>query len=232
LSASASSRPPAETHRRGAFITLEGIEGAGKTTQRDEVAAFLRAEGCDVLVTREPGGTEIAERIRALLLDPGNAGLDSDAELLLMFAARAEHVNRRIRPALESGTWVICDRFTDATYAYQGGGRGTPGANIAALERLVQRALRPDLTLLFDLPASIGLRRARGRSAPDRFESEEEAFFERVRSAYLDRVASEPGRMIKIDAGRDIGAVTTDTVAAVRARLGGRFPSFREGRPA
>jgi dTMP kinase len=204
---------------RGHFITLEGIEGAGKTTQREAVADGLRAAGLDVLVTREPGGSEIAERIRAVLLDPANTGMHGDTELLLMFAARAEHLHRRIVPALDAGTWVVCDRFTDATYAYQGGGRGVPPERIGMLEALVQGTLRPDLTLLFDLPAAMGLARARGRSAPDRFESEALHFFERVRDAYLARAAAEPGRIVRIDAGREQAVVTAETLAAVRAYL-------------
>lgn len=209
----------AGARERGRFITLEGIEGAGKTTQREPIASFLRDAGVEVLVTREPGGSDIAERIRALLLDPGNAGMHGDAELLLMFAARAEHLHRRIRPALEAGTWVLCDRFTDATYAYQGGGRGVDQARIATLEQLVQGALRPDLTLLFDLPAEVGIARARGRSAPDRFEAEALQFFERVRDCYLARAEQEPERMVRIDASRVLGRVTNDALAAVRAHL-------------
>ncbi len=204
---------------RGHFITLEGIEGAGKTTQREAVADCLRGAGLDVLITREPGGSDIAERIRALLLDPGNAGMHGDTELLLMFAARAEHLHRRILPALDAGTWVVCDRFTDATYAYQGGGRGVPAARIAMLEQLVQGDRRPDLTLLFDLPAEVGLSRARGRSAPDRFESEALHFFERVRESYLARAGAEPGRIVCIDAARAPQKVAADTIAAVRAHL-------------
>lgn len=206
-------------HMRGHFITLEGIEGAGKTTQRTAVADWLRAAGLDVLVTREPGGSEIAERIRSLLLDPANTGMHPDTELLLMFAARAEHLRRRILPALAAGTWVVCDRFTDATYAYQGGGRGVPVARIAALEQLVQGERRPDLTLLLDLPAALGLARARGRSAPDRFESEQIEFFERVRDAYRNRATAEPARFRRIDAAREPAAVAADSLAAVAAYL-------------
>jgi dTMP kinase len=204
---------------QGQFITLEGIEGAGKTTQRDAVAGCLREAGLDVLVTREPGGSEIAERIRGLLLDPANTGMHGDTELLLMVAARAEHLNGRILPALAAGTWVVCDRFTDATYAYQGGGRGVPADRIALLEQLVQGDRRPDLTLLFDLPVPVGLARARGRSAPDRFESEQVHFFERVRETYLARAAAEPGRVVTIDADRQPDAVAADSVAVVTAHL-------------
>jgi dTMP kinase len=204
---------------RGHFITLEGIEGAGKTTQRDAVAGCLRDVGLQVLVTREPGGSDIAERIRAVLLDPANTGMHGDTELLLMFAARAEHLHQRILPALAAGTWVVCDRFTDATYAYQGGGRGLPVAHIATLERLVQGGHRPDLTLLLDLPAAVGLARARGRSEPDRFESEQVHFFERVRDTYLGRAGAEPGRFVTIDAEQDPAAVGADSIAAVQGYL-------------
>jgi dTMP kinase len=208
---------------RGRFVTLEGIEGAGKSTQRDTVAECLRDFGLDVLITREPGGAEVAERIRSLLLDPNNAGMHGDTELLLMFAARAEHLQHRILPALAEGIWVVCDRFTDATYAYQGGGRGVPIERIAMLEQLVQGDLRPDLTLLFDLPAAIGLARARGRSAPDRFERECETFHEQVRAAYLQRARAEPERIRHIDATRPASAVSADAVALVSdfvARIG------------
>ena len=210
---------------RGHFITLEGIEGAGKTTQREAVADCLRAAGLDVLTTREPGGSAIAERIRALLLDPDNTGMHGDTELLLMFAARAEHLQQRILPALDVGTWVVCDRFTDATYAYQGGGRGVPVERIAMLEELVQGARRPDLTLLFDLPAETGLARARARgpAAPDRFEAEAVHFFERVRDAYLARAAAEPERFVQIDAARapaEVAAAATAAVAMHLARSG------------
>jgi dTMP kinase len=201
----------------GHFITLEGIEGAGKTTQRDAVAGCLREAGLDVVLTREPGGSEVAERIRAVLLDPANTGMHGDTELLLMFAARAEHLHRRILSALAAGAWVVCDRFTDATYAYQGGGRGVPAGRIAMLEQLVQGDRRPDLTLLFDLPVPLGLERARGRSTPDRFESEQVQFFERVRATYLARAAAESGRIVTIDAARAPEAVAVDSISAVRA---------------
>lgn len=204
---------------RGHFITLEGIEGAGKTTQRDAVVGCLRDAGLQVLATREPGGSDIAERIRAVLLDPANTGMHGETELLLMFAARAEHLYQRILPALAAGTWVVCDRFTDATYAYQGAGRGLPVDHIATLERLVQGERRPDLTLLFDLPAAVGLARARERSAPDRFESEQRHFFERVRDAYLGRAGAESGRFAIIDAEQDPAAVGADSIAAVQGYL-------------
>jgi len=195
---------------RGRFITLEGIEGAGKSTQRDVVRACLLDAGVELTLTREPGGSEIAERMRALLLDRANRGMDSNAELLLMFAARAEHLHKTILPALETGRWVLCDRFTDATYAYQGGGRGLDRARIAQLETFVQGLLRPDLTLLFDLPAATGLARARGRSAPDRFESEALLFFDQVRAEYLRIAEREPGRVRRINAQGDVASVAAD----------------------
>jgi dTMP kinase len=196
--------------QRGRFITLEGIEGAGKSTQLSVVDECLRSKGLGVVRTREPGGSDVAERIRSLLLDPANRGMDADAELLLVFAARAEHLRKTILPALESGRWVLCDRFTDATYAYQGGGRGLSRERIAVLERLVQRELRPDLTLLFDLPVATGLDRARGRSVPDRFESERRDFFERVAQAYRDIAAAEPLRVRQIDADREPESIAVE----------------------
>lgn len=200
---------------RGRFITLEGIEGAGKSTQIAVVAGWLQDQGIPFLLTREPGGSPLAERIREILLDPAAAGMASDTELLLMFAARAEHLASRIRPALEAGTWVVCDRFTDATYAYQGGGRGVDAVRIALLEHFVQGPLRPDLTLLLDLPVEQGLARAGRRSAPDRFESEAASFFARVRAAYLMRARQEPGRVRVIDAA----AGPQQVAARVRAVL-------------
>ncbi len=188
---------------RGCFITLEGGEGAGKSTSMDFIRRHLEAAGRTVCVTREPGGTALGEAVRGLLLDTRFDGMSADAELLLMFAARAEHLARVIRPALARGEWVLCDRFTDATYAYQGGGRGIDEARIRVLEDWVQQGLEPDLTLLFDLPVEQGLARAGERSEPDRFEREQEAFFERVRQAYLRRAAAAPGRFRIIDAGRD-----------------------------
>ena len=184
----------------GRFITVEGGEGVGKTTNLEHIRRRLAAAGHEVVLTREPGGTPVGEQIRSLLLDPANRGMSADCELLLMFAARAEHLHKVIRPALASGRWVLCDRFTDATYAYQGGGRGLDTARIRQLEDWVQQGFRPDLTLLLDVPVATGLARAAGRSAPDRFEQEERAFFERVRQAYLDRARAEPERFRIIDA--------------------------------
>ncbi|MBN2887376.1 MAG: dTMP kinase, partial [Chromatiaceae bacterium] len=202
------------------FITLEGIEGAGKSSQIAPIAALLRARGRAVLTTREPGGSVIAERIRALLLDPSNSGMDRTAELLLMFAARAEHLAQTIRPALEAGTWVLCDRFTDATYAYQGGGRGVEAARIATLEHLVQGALRPDLTLVFDLDPELGLARARARQgAADRFERETLAFFAAARAVYLERARAAPERYRIIDASRPLDAVSAEVCACIETLL-------------
>jgi dTMP kinase len=188
------------TYACGKFITLEGIEGAGKTTQLHFIRQLLEARGQPVVTTREPGGTALGEEIRELLLDHRHTGMTADSELLLMFAARAEHLVRHIKPALESGAWVLCDRFTDATYAYQGGGRGVAWERIAALETWVQGPLRPDLTLILDLPVEAGLRRAGSRSEPDRFERETKAFFEAVRAAYLRIARQEPERVQIIDA--------------------------------
>lgn len=194
---------------RARFITLEGIEGVGKSTHVEAIAQALEERGDAVVRTREPGGTEVGDRIRAVLLDPNGQAPVDDTELLLMFAARAEHIARVIRPALAAGQWVVCDRFTDATYAYQGGGRNIDPARIAVLEQWVQRGLVPDRTLLLDLPVEAGLGRARGAGDGDRFERERRHFFERVRATYLERAAAEPERFRVIDAAGDV-----ETVAA------------------
>lgn len=191
----------------GRFITVEGGEGAGKSTNLDFLQQLMERAGRRVVRTREPGGTPLGEEVRALLLGHREEGMDSTAELLLMFAARAEHIQRVIRPALERGDWVLCDRFTDATYAYQGGGRGLDLEPVRTLESLVQGSLRPDLTLLLDLPVETGLCRAGRRSSPDRFEQEDLAFFRRVRDAYRDRAAAEPGRFRVVDASRSLERV-------------------------
>lgn len=204
----------------GRFITLEGIEGVGKTTQASVVVDTLRARGIDVVQTREPGGTALGEGIRALLLDKTLPAMAPTTELLLVFAARAEHLDKVIRPALAAGRWVVCDRFTDATYAYQGGGRGLPLATIATLETLVQQALQPDLTLLFDAPVDLALGRARARGEGDRFEAERAEFFGRVRAAYLDRARAAPARFRLIDAAQDL-----ERVAATLRELLARWPA-------
>jgi dTMP kinase len=201
------------------FITVEGIEGAGKTTQLAFIRDYLETAGKRVLLTREPGGAALSEEIRALLLQQRQEGMSVDAELLLLFAARAEHLHQVIRPALESGIWVLCDRFTEASYAYQGGGRGVAWQRIAVLENWVQGALRPDLTLLFDLPAEQGLARAGRRGLLDRFEREELDFFQRVRNAYLEQAARHPNRYRIVDASRSVAAVRTEVEAIVQALL-------------
>ena len=190
---------------RGRFITFEGGEGVGKTTQLRRAAAWLQAAGHEVVVTREPGGTPRAERLRQVLLERGDEPMPQACELLLMFAARASHLANLIEPAVARGAWVLCDRFTDATYAYQGGGRGVAEREIDALVRIVHPHRQPDLTLLLDAPVATGLRRAHARNGsegPDRFESEQTDFFERVRRTYLQRAAREPGRFQVIDASR------------------------------
>ncbi|MBQ0742184.1 MAG: dTMP kinase [Pseudomonas sp.] len=191
----------------GLFITFEGPEGAGKSTNLQVFAQALNAAGCQPLLTREPGGTPVAERIRDVLLSHHEERMCSDAELLLMFAARAQHLHALIKPALQAGRVVISDRFTDATYAYQGGGRGIPVERIASLETWVQGELRPDITVIFDVPVEVGMARARARSELDRFEVEEQSFFEAVRNTYLSRAAAEPQRYRVIDASGDLQQV-------------------------
>lgn len=203
----------------GLFITLEGPEGAGKSTNRDYLAGRLRERGVDVLLTREPGGTPLAERIRELLLAPSDEPMACDAELLLVFAARAQHLQQVIRPALARGAVVLCDRFTDATYAYQGGGRGLPVERIALLESFVQGELRPDLTLIFDLPVEVGLARAAARGRLDRFEQEGRGFFEAVRQAYLRRAEQAPQRYRVLDAGQPLARVQADLDALLPSLL-------------
>ena len=198
------------------FITLEGGEGVGKSSSLAQIADFLDERGIAHVVTREPGGTELGESVRSLLLDDGNRSLDPLAELLLVFAARAQHLAQVIRPALGAGTWVICDRFTDATYAYQGGGRELGEAAIAILERLVQGDLRPDLTLVLDLDPEAGLARIRGR-ALDRFEREQQSFFARVRAVYRQRALAEPDRCRLIDASASPRRVGVEILDQVRA---------------
>jgi dTMP kinase len=207
----------------GKFITIEGGEGVGKSTQIATLRDELSARGIDVVLTREPGGTPRAERIRELLLENSSEPMPPSCELLLMFAARASHVENVIRPALARGAWVVCDRFVDATYAYQGGGRGFDLQLIATLEAAVLGTLRPDLTLLLDAPVEIARERARVRNeasgSADRFEREQRAFFERVREAYLDRARNEPQRICIIDATQSLDRVSEAIETAVRSRL-------------
>jgi dTMP kinase len=193
---------------RGRFITLEGIEGAGKSTVARHVLTWLKARGLPAVLTREPGGTPLAERVRALVLTPDGEALPAEAEMLLMFAARSIHLANLIRPALARGEWVICDRFTDATRAYQGGGRGLDRAALESLASLVHADLTPDLTLLLDLPVSVGLARAQARRGPtDRFEQERGPFFERVRATYLELARAQPQRFCVVDAARELPQV-------------------------
>jgi dTMP kinase len=203
----------------GRFITVEGVEGAGKSTHLGAVRDLLQQAGHRVVLTREPGGTPLGEALRGLLLRPDGGPMSPDTELLLMFAARAEHLQRVVRPALTAGDWVLCDRFTDATYAYQGGGRGVPEERIATLERWVQGDLRPNLTLLFDVPVATGLARVSRRGAQDRFEREERAFFERVRAAYRARAERYPERFRVVDTDADPQEVRRRVEAVVRAWL-------------
>ena len=204
------------------LITLEGGEGAGKSTNLEFVRQWLLRAGRDVLVTREPGGTALGERVRDILLHGRELQISAESEMLLMFAARAEHIARVIRPALDAGKIVLCDRFTDATYAYQGGGRGIPAARITVIEDWVQGDLRPDLTLLFDVPVEDGRRRAGLRSEPDRFEQENNEFFARVRATYLARAASEPGRIRVIDASQSLEKVEQQIGSVLKEVLNGR----------
>ena len=192
---------------KGRFITIEGGEGAGKSTNISFILQYLENAGKDLVLTREPGGTPLGEKIRALLLDKQNTEMSPNAELLLMFAARAQHIAQVITPALQEGRWVLCDRFTDATYAYQGGGRGISDDRIEALESWVQRGLRPDLTILLDISVNQGLERAGNRSEPDRFENEQKQFFERVRTCYLKLVDQHPERFRVVDASRPLNEV-------------------------
>ena len=196
--------------QRGKFLTIEGTEGVGKSTNLAFVRDWLQAKGVEVVVTREPGGTPLAEEIRSLLLAKRDEAVDETAELLLVFAARAQHITQVIQPALARGAWVLSDRFTDATFAYQGGGRGLSTQVITQLEQLVQGDLRPDLTLILDIDVELGLNRARQRGELDRFESETMAFFERVRSAYRMRAEQAPSRYALVDAGQELAAVQAD----------------------
>jgi dTMP kinase len=204
---------------QGKFITVEGSEGVGKSSNLAFIEDYLRNAGINIVRTREPGGTALGESVRELLLDARQTAMCDDTELLLMFAARAQHLAEVIRPALEAGQWVLCDRFTDATYAYQGGGRGVPMDRIRVLEDWVQGELRPDHTLLLDMPVAAGLERAGARSEPDRFEQEQHAFFERVRETYLARAKEEPGRIHIIDASPMLDEVQADIAAVLQQIL-------------
>ena len=206
--ASVSSRPPSQPPR-GLFITVEGGEGVGKSTNISYLKGYLQEHGVDLVISREPGGTVLAEDIRSLLVVPREETVAPMAELLLIFAARAQHIEAVIEPALAAGRWVLCDRFTDATYAYQAGGRGVSPLLVRRLENLVQGELRPDVTLLLDAPVEIGMERARDRGALDRFEREELDFFERVRQTYLQLASESSGRYRLIDASQALDDVRT-----------------------
>ena len=202
---------------RGKFITIEGTEGVGKTTNIQFIQNWLESKQLAYRCTREPGGTPLAEQIRELLLAPREELVCDTAELLLMFAGRAQHLNQVIEPALTEGAWVLCDRFTDATYAYQGAGRGMGTSLIAELELIVQGSLRPDLTLILDIPVELGLKRASERSDPDRFEQEETEFFDLVRNGYLDIARKHPDRCVVIDASQPLELVQRELTIALEA---------------
>lgn len=204
---------------RARFLSVEGGEGVGKTTNLNFIRAFLAERGVRMVSTREPGGTPLAEQIRALLLEPRQEHMDAEAELLLMFAARAQHLAQVIRPALDLGDWVVCDRFTDATYAYQGGGRGLSSQRIAQLEQWVHGDLQPDMTLLLDVSVSVGAERTRQRGGLDRIELEQQDFFERVRQCYLERAARFPDRFRVIDAGGSLDEVQRQIAEALTELL-------------
>ncbi|VFR48373.1 Thymidylate kinase [plant metagenome] len=209
--------PATNAPARGRFLTLEGVDGAGKSTHASWIAQALRDQGLIVLETREPGGTPLGERLRDCLL---SEPMSLETETLLMFAARSEHLRQVIEPALAAGTWVLCDRFTDATYAYQGGGRELGQARIAALEQWVHPHLQPDLTWLFDVPLEVARARRSGAREPDRFEREQDAFFERTRAVYLARADEAPGRIRRIDA--------TQSIEAIRAVLAGQLRALTQ----
>lgn len=202
--------------RPGKFITVEGGEGVGKTTNIEFIQEFFAQRSIDLITTREPGGTPLAEAIREILLAKSEESMDATAELLLVFAARAQHLAEVIKPALAAGQWVLCDRFTDATYAYQGGGRGLNIEHISLLENLVQQGLQPDLTVLLDIDPEIGMQRARARAELDRFEVESSRFFELVRACYLERAKQFPSRFLVIDAGLPLLDVQQTLAAALQ----------------
>ena len=202
---------------RGKSITIEGTEGVGKTTNIQFIQNWMQAKKLPFVATREPGGTPLAEQIRDLLLSPRDELVCDTAELLLMFAGRAQHLHQVIEPSLEEGAWVLCDRFTDATYAYQGAGRNMRDDLIAELEMIVQGSLRPDLTLILDIPVELGLKRASDRSEPDRFELEQTEFFELVRNGYLKIAEQNPDRCVVIDASQPLADVQRDINIALEA---------------
>jgi len=219
---------------RGRFLSIEGVDGAGKSTQLPRIERWLQSGGTRTLATREPGGTPLGESLRTMLLDPRFTGMSPMAELLAVFAARAEHLAKVIAPAIENGVWVLCERFTDATFAYQGGGRDIDRTTIEALENIVQGDIRPDLVLVLDLPPAVGLARAErrrhgavsaqgttesGSDAADRFEREDAAFFRRVREIYLERARENPERYAVIDASIDGATVTEHLIRAIEERL-------------
>ncbi len=204
---------------KGFFISLEGGEGAGKSTQHKYIVEWLKRQGKTVVEAREPGGTPVSEQIRQVLLDTRNAGLNATAELLLMFAARSQLVSEVILPALAAGNVVVCDRFADASYAYQGGGRQLGAETVAKVEKLVLGDLQPDLTLLFDVPVELGMSRVAGRGAADRFEVESRRFFKRVRKTYLERAAAHPQRFHVIDASQDQQQVWHQVESVLKAGM-------------
>ncbi|HKI74425.1 MAG TPA: dTMP kinase [Pseudomonadales bacterium] len=204
--------------QRGRFITIEGVEGVGKSTSIEFIEETLRRHGIPAVATREPGGTPLGEKIRALLLDRGNTSMDEMTELLLMFAARVQHVRQLIEPALARGNWVISDRFTDSSYAYQGGGRGVDSGLIEQVEEISLGQFRPDLTIILDLPVEAGMARATNRGERDRFEAEDLAFFERVRATFM-RLAADNDRYHIVDASGDIDAVQAALAPIVEAEI-------------
>ena len=203
--------------RPGCFISIEGVEGVGKSTNLAVVQSLLKTAGIDFVTTREPGGTPLAEKVRELLLDKDNVEMTDITELMLVFAARAQHVETLIKPALARGDWVICDRFTDSTYAYQGGGRGMSPDLIRQIDTVALQQYQPNITLLLDLPVEIGLERAGKRGELDRFERESEVFFHRVRETFLQRARQQPDRFIVIDASKPLPEVSASITTALQA---------------
>jgi len=204
----------------GKFVTFEGIEGVGKSTNVQHFVNAIQRAGCTVLTTREPGGTPMAERIRDIVAEHGDETMPDIAELLLIFAARSLHVNNVILPALEAGTWVVCDRFTDSSRAYQGGGRGLPQSDIDQVAKWVHGGLQPDLTILFDAPVETGMSRAGQRGEPDRFEMERNEFFQRVRETYLQLALAHPERFVVVDATQSLEEVEASIVSIAKALVG------------